>query len=125
MTNADLTERAAILVEECTVPPHLTGFALLVEAVVIKANRAACKYSDIYQALAHRHDVSPRAAARDITYAISQADGICEALSIKPQEVFNSRVIATLALKLKAWAADAEAEVAAHSYDRTTASRCG
>lgn len=101
MTNQLLLEQAAKLVSDCSVPPHLSGFGFLIEAVVIKSESESIKLLDIYKTVAHKHNRSQRAVTRSISYAISKADDISNYLSVKKAEVFNGRVIATLALKLK------------------------
>ena len=101
MTNPSIFDRAVSLVSDCTVPQHLIGFSLLAEAAVIKSNNYSIKVTRIYNYLAQRHSTYQRAVARNINYAISQAPGICEALSLRPQDIFNSRVISTIAFKLR------------------------
>ena len=101
MTNRSLLEHAEKLVSECSVPPHLSGFAFLTEAVVIKYESDSIKLSDIYKTVARNHDRTQRAVTRSISYALSQADQISDYLAVRDQDVFNGRVIAALALKLK------------------------
>lgn len=108
MTNPLLLRRAQQLVSDSSVPPHLIGFTFLTEAIIMKSTSYSIKLSDIYKTTALNHNSTPRAVTRDIKYAISQANGISDYLSVRAQDVFNGRVIAELALKLKILSHDTE-----------------
>ncbi|MDE7406490.1 MAG: sporulation initiation factor Spo0A C-terminal domain-containing protein [Clostridiales bacterium] len=100
--NKDLYKRAIELVSDSSVPPHLSGFTFLSEAVAIKSENYIIKLQDLYEKIARNHDCTYRAITRDIAYAISQSEHIRDYLSIgKNGCLFNGRIIAMLALKLK------------------------
>ena len=100
--NQYLYKRAVELVSDSSVPPHLSGFTFLSEAVAIKCENYIIKLQDLYENIARNHNCTYRAITRDISYAISQSDNIRDYLSIgKKGCLFNGRVIAMLALKLK------------------------
>ena len=101
MTNKVLLEHAEKLVADCSVPPHLSGFTFLTEAIVIKLECESIKLFDIYKTVAQNHNRTQRAVTRSISYALSQAEHISDYLSVKNQDVFNGRLFASLALKLK------------------------
>lgn len=100
--NQNKYQFAVELVSNCSVPPHLSGFIFLSEAVVIKSENYTIKLSDIYKSVAKIHRCTHRAITRSIAYAISQSEHIREYLSISKNDLFNGKVIALLALKLKA-----------------------
>lgn len=100
--NKDLYQHAVELVSNCSIPPHLSGFTFLSEAVVIKRENYVIKLKDLYKNIAQNHNSTHRAVDRDISYAISQSEHIRDYLSIgKNGYLFNGKVIAMLALKLK------------------------
>ncbi len=101
MTNQLLLEHAEKIVSDCSVPPHLSGFAFLTEAIVIKYQSDSISLSDIYRTVALNHNRTQRAVTRSISYALSQAERMSDYLAVDKQEIFNGRVIASLALKLK------------------------
>ncbi|MDE5593847.1 MAG: sporulation initiation factor Spo0A C-terminal domain-containing protein [Clostridiales bacterium] len=100
MMNQTLYKRAIKLVSDCSVPPHLSGFIFLSEAVIIKSENYTIKLIDVYKRIAQNHHCTHRAITRSIAYAISQSNHIRDYLSIEKNELFNGRVIAMLALKL-------------------------
>lgn len=102
MKNQTLYNLAAKLVTDCSIPPHLSGFTFLLEAIVMKSENYSVKLIDIYACLAQNHRCTDRAITRSITYAISQSEHIRDYLMLgKNDLVFNGKVIAMLALKLK------------------------
>lgn len=100
MMNQTLYRHAIELVSECSVPPHLSGFTFLLEAVIMKSENYSIKLIDIYKSIAQKHHCTHRAITRNITYAISQSNHIREYLSVGKNDLFNGKVIAMLALKL-------------------------
>lgn len=101
MMNQTLYNQAVKLVSDCSVPPHLSGFTLLSEAVIMKSESYSIKLKDIYKNLAQSHRCTHRAITRSISYAISQSEHIRDRLALGKNDLFNGKVIATLALKLK------------------------
>ena len=101
MMNEILYNRAVKLVSDCAIPPHLSGFTFLSEAAVIRSENSIAKLSYIYSTIASNHNNTQRAITRSIKYAISQSDSIGNILSINKNYLFNGRVIAALALRLK------------------------
>ena len=89
------------LVSDCSVPPHLSGFTFLLEAAIIKSENYSIKLIDIYKSIAQNHRCTHRAITRSISYAISQSEHIRDYLSLGKNDLFNGKVIAMLALKLK------------------------
>lgn len=98
--NANLYRQAVELISDCDIPPHLSGFNFLSEAVAMKSENYSIKLMDIYNILANNHHCTHRAIRRSIAYAISKSEHICDYLSMGLNETFNGRVIATLALRL-------------------------
>lgn len=101
MMHQTLYNHAVKLVSDCSVPPHLSGFTFLSEAVMIKSKNYTIKLIDIYKRIAQNHHCTHRAVMRSIAYAISQAEHIGDYLSIGKTDIFNGKVIAMLALKLR------------------------
>ena len=100
--NQTLYGHAEKLVSDSSVPPHLSGFTFLVEAVVMKSENYTIKLIDIYNGIAQKHRCTPRAITRSISYAISQSEHIRDYLALSKNDLlFNGKVIAILALKLK------------------------
>lgn len=99
--NQTLYSRAVKLITDCSVPPHLSGFTFLLEAAIMKSENYSIKLIDIYKSIAQNHRCTPRAITRDISYAISKSDHICDYLALSKNDLFNGKVIAILALKLK------------------------
>lgn len=99
--NQSLYKHAMKLVSDCSIPPHLSGFTFLLEAVIIKSENYTMKLIDIYKNIAQNHHSTHRAITRSISYAIAQSDNIRDYLSIGTAAMFNGKVIALLALKLK------------------------
>ena len=97
----NLYKYATELVSDCAIPPHLSGFTFLSEAIIIKSENYAVKLKDIYKSIAQNHHSTHRAITRNITYAISQSEHIRDYLSVGANDLFNGKVIAMLALKLK------------------------
>ncbi|MDE6201035.1 MAG: sporulation initiation factor Spo0A C-terminal domain-containing protein [Clostridiales bacterium] len=102
--NRNLYNHAVKLVSDCAIPPHLSGFTFLLEAVVMKSENYAIKLIDIYKSIAQNHHCTPRAITRSIAYAISQSEHIREYLAVGKNDLFNGKVIAMLALKLNQYA---------------------
>lgn len=100
MMNRNLYQHAIKLVSDCSVPPHLSGFTFLLEAVIMKSENYTIKLIDIYKSIAKNHHCTHRAITRSIAYAISQSRHIRDYLSIGTTDLFNGKVIAMLALKL-------------------------
>lgn len=101
MTNYNLHSHAVQLVSDSSIPPHLSGFTFLSEAVIMKSENYTIKLIDIYKSIAQNHHCTHRAITRSISYAISQSEHIREFLSVGKNDLFNGKVIAMLALKLK------------------------
>lgn len=101
MMNHTLYSQAVKLVSACSVPPHLSGFTFLSEAVIMKSENYSIKLIDIYESIARTHRCTHRAITRSISYAISQSEHIRDYLAIGKNDLFNGKVIAILALKLK------------------------
>lgn len=99
--NQTLYSHAVKLVSDCSVPPHLSGFTFLSEAVIMKSENYSIKLTDIYKSIAKNHRCTHRAITRSITYAISQSEHIRDYLALDKNNLFNGKVIAMLALKLK------------------------
>lgn len=99
--NQSLYHHAIKLIFDCSIPPHLSGFTFLLEAVIMKSENYTIKLIDIYKNIAQKHRSTHRAITRSIAYAISQSDRIRDYLSIGKTPMFNGKVIALLALKLK------------------------
>lgn len=99
--NPILYKTALKLVNDCSIPPHLSGFTFLSEAVVIKSENPTIKLKDLYCRIAENHHSTQRAITRGIAYAISQSDSIRDYLSVGRNDLFNGRVISMLAFKLK------------------------
>lgn len=101
MMNQILYNHAVELISACSIPPHLSGFTFLSEAVVMKSENFTIKLIDIYKNLAQNHHCTHRAITRSISYAISQSEHIRDYLSVGVNDLFNGKVIAMLALKLQ------------------------
>ena len=99
--NQTLYRHAVKLVSDCSVPPHLSGFTFLLEAAIMKSENFSIKLIDIYESIAQNHHCTHRAITRSIAYAISQAEHISDYLALGKNDLFNGKVIAILALKLK------------------------
>lgn len=102
MMNHTLYGHAVKLVSACSVPPHLSGFTFLAEAVTMKSENYTIKLTDVYESIAQNHRCTYRAVTRSISYAISQSEHIRDYLTLGKSDLFNGKVIAMLALKLKA-----------------------
>ena len=103
MMNQKLYRFAVKLVTACYVPQHLSGFTFLSEAVAIKSENYSNNLTKIYTSIAQNHSCTYRAITRSISYAISQSEHIRKYLMLGENDlVFNGKVIAMLALKLKA-----------------------
>lgn len=101
MMNQTLYSHAVKLVSDCSIPPHLSGFTFLLEATIMKSENYSIKLTDIYKSIAQNHRCTHRAITRSISYAISQSEHIRDYLALGKNDVFNGKVIAILALKLK------------------------
>lgn len=99
--NSTALKHATKLVYSCSIPPHLSGFTFLSEAVAIKSENSTIKLKEIYKDIAQNHNCTHRAITRSITYAISQSDTIRDYLAVGKDDLFNGKVIAMLALRLK------------------------
>ncbi len=109
MTTQSILKNAEKLVADSSVPPHLTGFTLLSEAVVLKKERSIIKLKEIYGTIAQKYNSNHCAVTRSISYAICQAQHLREYLSLSKYETaFNGKIISALALKLNSEDRDRE-----------------
>ena len=104
--NPSLYIHAIKLLSDCSIPPQLTGFTFLLEAVIMKSENYTIKLKNIYKNLAQKYCSTHRAVARSISYAITQSDNIRDYLSVGTNDLFNGKIIALLALRLKTMCQD-------------------